>query len=96
MNVKEVADNVSGGELCQITVASCAMYTAAALANWVPGDAILLGFTCASIELGCVLYNAFKDEHGDVKADVFRAQEDAGDIDEVDYIMVPSSWNWHA
>lgn len=62
----------------------------------VPGDELVLGVACSTGGTGCVVYNAFKDEHGTQKADVFRIREDAGDMNSGQYVLVPSGWGWNA
>lgn len=94
MDVSEIADNISPGEACNIAVSGCWFYTAVAAADVVPGDEIALGIVCASGTVGCTVYNALKDEHGDKKMQLVRANESAGDISEDDYIAVPTSWGW--
>jgi hypothetical protein len=95
INAKEIADNVSAGEFCSMVGASCGIITAAAAADIIPGDEVFVGLTCGSAALGCAGWAAFKDEHKNAKkAKVFRAQEPGGDVNEDDYIVVPSNWNW--
>lgn len=49
---------------------------------------------CAGGAFGCTVYDALKDEHGDKKMQLVRANESAGDISQGDYIAVPTAWGW--
>lgn len=96
ITVDMIESDYSGGyndTLCEDLGELCTIYTAASLADPIPGDVTVVVTGCAAGGVGCIIYDEFKEIHGNQNADVMQAQESGGEIEEGDYIMVPSDWN---
>jgi hypothetical protein len=91
-----IESDYSGGwndSLCEDITEACVIYTIATVGNVVPGDEQVVVTSCAIGGGSCVIYDGFKEWHGNQNADLMQAQESGGEIEEGDYIIVPSDWN---
>ncbi|WP_436929457.1 hypothetical protein [Halosimplex halobium] len=86
-------DYAGGDSLCEDIGEACTIYTAASLADPIPGDVTVVVASCAIGGGSCLIYDEFKEIHGNQNADLMQAQESGGEIEEGDYIMIPSDWN---